>query len=126
MDLINYGYLGFVNNCLKERQTANMPPYSYLALLHAESKNKEEALSFLTKLQLITKKYVFRLTKVLGPVPAAMERKAGYFRAHMLMQSKSRNLLGQAIDIMLDHIDKMKPKKTIKWILDVDPIDLSN
>ena len=124
LNLINGGYQSFVNNCLEERQTAELPPYSYLVLLQAEGKKQEAVLEFLTILNSKASTNIDKSVKIFGPVPATMERKAGYFRAQLLLQSQNRELLQQAISILLDKIDKLKPKNGIRWFLDVDPAEL--
>jgi primosomal protein N' (replication factor Y) len=126
LNLINGGYTSFVNNCLEERQTAQLPPYSYLALLHAESKEQTAALKFLNQVRIDAEKSLAAAIKLFGPIPAVMERKAGYFRAQLLLQSQNREALQQALDALLKTIDKLKPKRSLRWFLDVDPIELSN
>ena len=125
LNLINGGYVSFVNNCLEERQTARLPPYSYLALLQAEGKKQGAVLEFLTTLCSAAKSELNKTIEIFGPVPATMERKAGYFRAQLLLQSQNREALQQAINILLDNIDKLKPKNNIRWFLDIDPAELS-
>ncbi|EKE01071.1 MAG: hypothetical protein ACD_21C00226G0004 [uncultured bacterium] len=125
LNLINGGYQSFVNNCLEERQTAQLPPYSYLALLHAESKEKEAAMGFLTTLRSQAEGCLANSVKLFGPIPAVMERKAGYFRAQLLLQSQNREILQQTLDVLLSTIDKIKPKSSLRWFLDVDPAELS-
>ena len=125
LNLINGGYASFVNNCLLERQAAQLPPYSYLALFHAESKEPEAALKFLTKLRSCAEKSLVNSARIFGPVPAVMDRKAGYFRAQLLVQSQNRETLQQALDVLLNIIDELKPKHNLRWFLDVDPVELS-
>jgi primosomal protein N' (replication factor Y) (superfamily II helicase) len=125
LNLINKGYSGFVNNCLQERQAAQLPPYSYLALLHVESKEKEAALKFLILLCSKVENSFADSIEIFGPIPAVMERKAGYFRAQLLLQSKNRQMLQQALDVLLGVIDELKPKRSLRWFLDIDPVELS-
>lgn len=125
LDLINDGYAGFVNNCLLERQIAGMPPYSHLALLQAESKKPEKVQEFLLALK---GKIVLKPNgslKIFGPVPTTMERKADYFRAQLLFQSKHRKTLQQAIDDLLNIIDQSQPVSGLRWFFDIDPVELS-
>lgn len=125
LNLINGGYISFVNNCLEERQTAQLPPYSYLALLHAESKEQETSLKFLTALRSKAEQSLTPAVRIFGPIPAIMERKAGYFRAQLLFQNKNRKKLQQSLDTLINIIGEMKPKSNLRWFLDVDPANLS-
>ena len=126
LNLLNGGYPSFVNNCLEERQLAQLPPYSYLALLHAESKEQEAALKFLITLRSKMTQILPNAVKILGPVPTIIERKAGYFRAQLLLQHKNRQKLQLALESLLNIIEQIKPKNSLKWFLDVDPTDLSS
>lgn len=137
LNLINDGYQSFVSNCLEERQAAQLPPYSYLALLQAESKKQEAVLEFLEKIAVIakgvsdaaiqanSKNKSQAATKIFGPVPTTMERKAGYFRAQLLLQNQSREALQRSLDTLLGIIEKIKLGNGIRWFLDVDPVELS-
>lgn len=125
LNLINGGYMSFVNNCLEERQTAELPPYSYLALLQAESKNQDTTFEYLHLLHSEIKDEIDSAVKVFGPVPTPMEKKAGYFRAQLLLHSKSRSKLQQALNWSIEIIDKLKPPRNLRWFLDVDPVELA-
>ncbi|MBU0744367.1 MAG: primosomal protein N', partial [Gammaproteobacteria bacterium] len=124
LNLINGGYPGFVDNCFKERQIAELPPYSYLALLQAEGKNHEEVLEFLVKLSDKAKTKLNNLTDIFGPVPTTMERKGGYFRMQLLIQNKNRGRLQESIEVLITLIEKTKPPGGLRWFLDVDPMEL--
>lgn len=126
LNLITKGYQGFVDACLMEREHTNFPPYSYLALLNTESKDKQAALEFLQKIQAYIKQESNSPVTLFGPIPALMERKAGNFRAQLLIQSQNRQNLQQCLDKILCIIEQLKPGHNIHWYLDIDPIDLSN
>lgn len=125
LNLINNGYQSFVDACLIEREHTNFPPYSYLALLTTESKDKQAALEFLQKIQTQTKTDPDSLVTIFGPIPALMERKADNFRAQLLIQSQKRKNLQRCLDKILYIIEQLKPGRNIQWCLDIDPIDLT-
>ncbi len=60
-----------------------------------------------------------------GPVPAAMEKKAGKFRYHLIIQAKSRKNLHKGILHLLAQISTNEWQKKVRWSIDVDPIDLN-
>lgn len=126
LSLITAGYPGFVPACLTERQQANFPPYSYLALLNTESADQPAALTFLQQIVTHLKPDRHQGVDIFGPIPALMERKAGKFRAQLLIQSQHRHHLHQCLTNIIRIIEQLKPKRNIHWYLDVDPIDLSN
>ncbi|AJC50191.1 replication restart helicase PriA [Coxiella endosymbiont of Amblyomma americanum] len=112
------GYTAFAEALLKERQLAQLPPFSYLSLLRAESLNPIFPIAFLSD---IKQKILLHNNniRVLGPVPACVERKAGRYRYQLLFQSKKRKCLHET----LTKLTALLPKRYTKvhWILDVDP-----
>lgn len=125
LNLINGGYEGFINNCLEERQNANLPPYSYLTLIQVEGKSQTEITGFLNTILCETRGKIYETTKIFGPVPSAMERKAGYFRLQLLLQNDNRYVLQQDIPEILEIMNSTKTTSKIRWSLDVDPLELS-
>ena len=60
-----------------------------------------------------------------GPVPAAMEKKAGKFRYHLILQAKSRKQLHHAVFQLIHHHANNEWQSKVRWTVDVDPMDLS-
>jgi len=61
---------------------------------------------------------------VLGPVPAMMEKRAGYFRAQLLLTTQQRKVLHQLLDHTLPAISALKSSLKVQWSIDIDPMDL--
>jgi len=120
-DLVHNGYQHFARQALIERKQARLPPFSFQALIRAEANYPsypEKFLRTLTEQTLINCEFA-------GPVPAAMEKKAGKFRYHLILQSKSRKELHIAILQLLTVIQKNEFYHKVRWSLDIDPIDLN-
>ena len=120
-DLVHNGYHHFAHQALIERKQALLPPFSFQALLRAEANYPsypEKFLRALTEQQLSHCEFA-------GPVPAAMEKKAGKFRYHLIIQAKSRKHLHAGIQALLIQISTNQWQKKVRWSLDVDPIDLN-
>jgi len=127
-ELVNCGYGDFSRQALNERQAALLPPYSFQALLRAESDNATLAESFLGLCkQIITQ--ITQLNKidtrlmVLGPIPASMERRAGKYRFQLLLQADHRALISKTLHQALPALDKLPEGRKVRWSIDVDPID---
>jgi len=120
--LIREGYRGFAIAELEERCSAQFPPYAYLALLRAEARDQDAALLFLQNVRERSEASSCAVN-VLGPIPAIMPRKSGKFRAQLLLQSANRKTLHIFMRKLLDIIAELKPKRSLKWILDVDPVE---
>src|SRR5882757_3711550 len=76
LSLLTEGYEGFARTALTERAQASWPPFSRLAAVRDSAKTAESALEFLTE----ARKLVVvppRGLRLLGPVPAAMSKRAG-------------------------------------------------
>jgi primosomal protein N' (replication factor Y) len=127
-ELINNGYLAFSRNALQQRVLAMLPPNSYQALLRAEAMNATQAENFLTLCRQILEQLV-DTTKtnnkllILGPIPAAMERRAGKYRFQLLLQSEQRSVISLTLQQALTRLDNLPEGRKVKWSIDVDPID---
>jgi len=120
-DLVHNGYRHFAKQSLTERKMALLPPFSYQALIRADANYPSYPENFLRQLAQLEVKHC----EMAGPMPAAMEKKAGKYRFHLLMQAKNRVELHQAINTLLLHIPSNEFQSKVRWSIDVDPFDLS-
>jgi len=56
-----------------------------------------------------------------GPIPALLERRAGYHRAYLWLEGKSRSALHRALARAVDPLGKLPQSRQVRWSLDVDP-----
>lgn len=122
--LVQRGYDAFARAALEERRDAHLPPYSHQVLLRAESSASEPPRAFLSELAARLSAKVSGV-EAWGPVPAPMERRAGHYRAHLLLQADDRRLLQNSLDDLLADISSVPGAKRIRWSVDVDPADLT-
>lgn len=120
-DLVHNGYQHFAKQALVERKQARLPPFSFQALFRAEANYPSYPEKFLRVLA----EYPLVNCQFAGPVPAAMEKKAGKFRYHLILQAKSRKELHIAILQLLTFIPNNEWQSKVRWSLDIDPIDLN-
>ncbi len=121
--LVEQGYFSFSEILLQERQRSLLPPYSYLALIHAEALNAACPLNFLNEVKSQVE-LVEKDVNVLGPVPSLRPRRAGYFRSQLLLQAKSRHTLQQVLAQIIRPVSLLTSSRRVRWSLDVDPIEL--
>lgn len=121
--LLEKGYPVFAKTLLEERKAAALPPYHYHALVRADAKKTEVGLNFLQNLKMRIAQQRIPNFRILGPVPAPMERRAGYHRAQLLFQSPDRGLLHKTIQTLIKTMDNF-PTKTVRWSIDMDPLDM--
>jgi primosomal protein N' (replication factor Y) len=62
--------------------------------------------------------------RLLGPVPAAMAKRAGRYHAQLLVESRERSSLHEFLDGWLPEVEQLKSARAVRWSLDVDPIEL--
>ena len=119
--LARHGYRALYEALLVERRDTGLPPYSHLALLRAEAREPALALRFLQRVQTLVP--AAEVT-VFAPVPSGMERRAGYTRAQLLLQSASRAALHRALAGVVPQLDALPDARKLRWSVDVDPYDL--
>jgi primosomal protein N' (replication factor Y) len=122
--IIEHGYFHTAENLLRERADIAMPPYGSLCIIRARSKDKEISMQFLMDVAEILRQSQSQDILILGPVPAIMEKRAGYFRSQLLLTTKNRKRLHQLLDHYIDAISQIKRIKDLKWSIDIDPLDL--
>lgn len=122
--LITEGYEGFAALALEERRAAGWPPFSHLALLRADSPARPEAFQFLHAAESAAPDRRAGRIRLLGPAPAAMARRAGRYRAQLLVESPSRGALQAFLDAWVPAITELKPPRQLRWSLDVDPAEV--
>lgn len=131
--LLEKGYHYFAEHLLAERRTADLPPFSYQALIRTQASKNELGFHFLQHL----KEYMIEETgggdhrnekalglQVLGPIKATMERKAASFHAQLLIQSKERSLIKRALKNVIYKAEQHPLSKKLRWSIDVDPIEM--
>jgi primosomal protein N' (replication factor Y) len=122
--LLRETYHHFATSLLQERQQALLPPYGFLALFRAEAHSFEQAQQFLAQIKQLANKHSKQLS-IWGPVPAPMPRRAGRFRVQLLFQANQRSVLHHYLSYLLPQIEKLPSKNTVRWSLDVDPLEMS-
>ena len=109
----------FADEALAERRLAGFPPYAHLALLRAESKAAGEATDFLRAAARLARRLAPKV-EVFDPVPAPLERKAGFERAQLLVRAGARAELQPFLRAWRDALVE-RGERRVRWSLDVDP-----
>jgi len=122
--LMTAGYAAFAGAALQERQQTELPPYSYLALLRAEAVQAGEAMNFLQQARQMLAQYAVTGVQFFGPFPAPMERRAGRYRAQLLLQASQRAPLQQLLSTCLPALESLPQTRKVRWSVDVDPMEM--
>lgn len=123
-ELFGGGYPKVAESTLVERQSAVWPPFSRLALVRAAAPHRDDAHHFLEFARQFAENAAVDGVRVLGPVSAPMERKAGRYRAQLLLQSRQRASLHQLLGELRTTLESSKESRRVRWSIDVDPIEL--
>ena len=121
--LLADGYDGFARAALEERAQAGWPPFSRLAALRDSARTADAALAFLTEARRLARRPPAGV-RLLGPVPAAMAKRAGRYHAQLLIESRERSRLHEFLEAWLPQVEELSSARALRWSLDVDPIEL--
>jgi len=126
LTLLNSGYNAFANQAMKERELAALPPYSYMAILRSEAVSAslplqflQQAKSFAQNLHSLSKDIEF-----LGPLPSPMEKRAGRYRAQLIIQSMDRATLHKTLTPLISELEISPLGRKVRWSIDIDPVDV--
>lgn len=122
--LLHLRYEELANLLLAERQQADMPPITHFALLRAEAVQPRLAQDFLTAVRGVADTSGVAGVTLLGPIPAPMEKRAGRYRAQLLLQARQRPPLQRLLHYLMPLVEELPLAKKNRWSLDVDPVDL--
>ncbi|MFP5506113.1 MAG: primosomal protein N' [Gammaproteobacteria bacterium] len=122
--LVEAGYPAFAAAALAERQAAGLPPFRSLALLRAEAPDARAPEGFLDEAHATLVAKPLDGIEMWGPVPSPMERRAGRFRAQLLLVARDRARLQRLLADWVPRLGELKSARKVRWSIDVDPIDL--
>lgn len=126
--LLSGGYSAFAIDALKERQSADMPPFRFMALLRCESVHLDNVQCFLaeaSELLAETRQTLAVAVHSSGALPAGMPRRAGKHRWQLVLTATTRNDLQILLASALPGLYALKSARKTRWSVDVDPSDFS-
>ena len=122
--LVLQGYRQFCAQALEERRSTRLPPFSSLALVRAEALQREAPQSFLRDAETRASARPHRGVSVLGPVPSPLERRAGRYRAQLLVDATSRGALQRFLPGWIAELEALPSARKVRWSVDVDPQEM--
>jgi primosomal protein N' (replication factor Y) len=122
--LIDGGYRQVAEESLAEREQSRWPPFTRLALVRAAAHRQSDAMAFLQRAAELIAVEQSQFLRVLGPVDAPMARKAGRYRAQLLIQSSDRKTLHSVLGMLRPALEAEPSARKTRWSIDVDPIEL--
>jgi primosomal protein N' (replication factor Y) (superfamily II helicase) len=122
--LIAEGYESFAASALEERREASWPPYSRLAMLRAELKDRARLDEWLRAASQAGQSLNEASVRILGPASALLARRADYFRAHLLVETAVRPTLQRFLSRWLPLVENLPGGQGLRWSIDVDPLEV--
>ncbi|MGD8936884.1 MAG: helicase-related protein, partial [Thiogranum sp.] len=123
LQLLEKGYPAFAGAALDERRETQLPPWSSMALLRAEATDADHPRAFLDQARALAREPGTGAVQLWGPVTAPMERRAGRYRAQLLLQADRRQELQQFLADWVPRLHALGEARRVRWSIDVDPID---
>jgi primosomal protein N' (replication factor Y) len=120
--LVRDGYHVFAQRLLDERRVSGAPPFAHFALIRADARSLSDAEQLLTQLRAAV---ADPAVMALGPLPAPLSRRAGMYRAQLLMSAGQRVALHRALHRLIESAEREALARRVKWSIDVDPVDFS-
>jgi primosomal protein N' (replication factor Y) len=119
--ILNNDYELAAYNELQEREACELPPYSKMISIRAESYSQQNNFEALSKIKNKLHSEIGPSSnyQLSGPMEACMPRKAGIYRAYLHIftnKQSSRQLIQNKLPQLIE-----KPKNKIRLIIDVDP-----
>jgi len=122
--LLKHDYPAFAKALIEERRQTELPPFTHLALLRAEAVDQQSPMIFLEQARLLLEQNKQKDVLLMGPFPALMERRAGRYRAQLLIQANNRKQLQSLFATSITQIENHKTAKKVRWSIDIDPVGL--
>lgn len=121
--LIQKNYQTFAHQLMRDREMAQLPPFHHLAVIRAEAKTLDQAISYLNKIKLKLKRFEDQTLNISPPMPAWMEKKSNVYRAILMLSTPKRAALHRCLTYFSEVINTL-PDSKIRWTLEVDPIEI--
>lgn len=122
--LMRHDYAGFAAQQLEERRVALLPPFTHQALLRAEARRLDDAMTFLKQAREIAATPALHDARISlwDPVPMTMVRIAGTERAQLVVESPHRGALQRFVTHWMSELRALKAP--VRWHLEVDPLEI--
>jgi primosomal protein N' (replication factor Y) len=121
--LIDHDYSRFAHAQLDERKTAGFPPFTFQAMLRAESPSMDESVAFLTLARNLALTCTDSHIALYDPVPMRLHRLMALERAQLLVESDNRPALQNFLAQWHAALYTLKSPRTLRWHMDVDPLE---
>lgn len=116
-------YPAYAQTLLQEREVAQFPPYSYLAVIRAEANHYMPVQQFLNDAGELAGK-LSRDVMVYDPIRPQMEKLKSMERGQLLLQAGQRAALQGLLRKLVSRLREHPLVNKVRWSVDVDPLEI--
>jgi primosomal protein N' (replication factor Y) (superfamily II helicase) len=121
-------YANIAQRLLAERVATEFPPYHFAAMLRADAVSLLALNTFLNNakaklLQALVKLELTGSINVYGPIPSGLAKRAGRYRAQLILIAPQRASLHTAVGPWISDLRAEKSPGNVHFSLDIDPYD---
>jgi len=121
LTLVQKGYEAFADALLQDRKMSHWPPYCRLAVVRAESTTPGAGQQLLDELYATFSREPG--LQCCPPGPAPMERRAGRYRAQLLITADTPNTLVTQMTRLRHYLENKHSSGVARWSIELDPAD---
>ncbi|MAC35237.1 MAG: primosomal protein N' [Haliea sp.] len=110
---------------LRQRQEQGLPPWSQMLMLRSDCADPRAGEQFLARLRREVEPRLPPGCKLIGPLPAPLQRRAGKFRHQLLLNAPDRRSAQYAASQMVAAAESLPGRGGLSWSIDIDPLDLN-
>jgi primosomal protein N' (replication factor Y) len=122
--LLGSSYGEQARELLIQRGATGMPPAGQLVILRSDCADGDHGEKFLQQLRNSVEPALPAGTTLIGPLPAPMQRRAGMFRAQLLLRAPDRRSARTAAAMLVAAAEQLPARQRLKWSIDIDPQDM--
>lgn len=105
---------------LADRERRGLPPAGALAALRCDSRSLDDGLCFLGQLSAAVPPGPATL---IGPLPAALSRRAGLFRTQLVVSAAHRGAIATTVAALVSAAEATRAPAGLHWFVDIDPVE---
>ena len=121
--ILQKSYAEHARGLLAVREATGMPPAGSLLMLRTDSNDISSGEQFLQTLRNKAERRLPAGTRLIGPLPSPMQRRAGKFRSQLLVTAPHRRSAQAAAALLVSVAETLPVRRGMKWSIDVDPLD---
>lgn len=122
--ILHKPYATLTTEMLSQRREAGLPPAGQLVVVRSDCRDARIAEDFLYDLRRQATPHLPAGAAVIGPLPSPMQRRAGKFRAQLVLRAPTRSCAQLAASILVEAAESQRARSDMKWSIDIDPQDM--